>query len=71
MSSAICFNLDHSKILSSGNELKHMKCTAPSQQGLHSLIILYPLPKHEIMDVTKLKAFADYKLKLAEMTNSF
>ena len=45
MSSAICFRLDQSEILLSGNGLS--------------------LPNDKILDMTKLKVFADNKLKVA------
>ena len=53
MSSAICFDLDQYKILSSGNGL--MRC------------FLNPLPNDKTLDVTKSKAFADKKLNIAKM----
>ena len=54
MSSAICFNLDQSKLLSSGNGLN----------------VLYSLPD-KFYAWSKLKAFADDNVKVAEMVKFF
>ena len=56
MSSAICFNLDRSKILSSSNGL-----TLSNAGSLNSL------PNNKILGVTKLEAFADSKSNDAKM----
>ena len=86
MSSAICFNLDKSKILSSGNGL--IQESYPSKEGvttvtpalqrqsfdfksvmsssLFSMTWVNPIPNHEILDWSNLKAFADNKIKVTE-----
>ena len=51
-SSAICFNLEESKILSFGKEFK------PNHVN--------PLPNDKILDLMKLKAFADKKFNVAK-----
>ena len=56
MLSAICFNLDKSKILSSGNELKVWKIGNRFNS----------LANNKILDWLKLKAFADDKINMTE-----
>ena len=58
MSSAICFNLDQSKILSSGNGLIVTSALVAS---------VNPLPKDKFLDCFKLKAFADDIFNVATM----
>ena len=76
MSSAICFNLDQTKMLSSGNwltissfeyqfqtyNLKYF-CSAILQRK----VIFNSLPNNKNLDMTKLKAFADDKLNIARI----
>ena len=59
MSSAICFNLDQSKRLSSGNGLTHSKVLW--QDKLSDVIVrsLNSLLKVENVNLSKFKAFAD------------
>ena len=60
MSSAICFSLDQSKILSSGDGLtiERKACVYNFQTELSS----YLFTKRQILVSSKLKAFADHKL---------
>ena len=76
MSSAICFNLDQTKMLSSGNwltissfeyqfqtyNLKYF-CSAILQRK----VISNSIPNNKNLDMTKLKAFADDKLNIARI----
>ena len=72
MSSAICFNLDQSKILLSGNGLIiFTENQALTAEYWHHFAMLFfdldlfnSLPNDKILDVTKLKAFADDKCSL-------
>ena len=68
MSSAICFNLDQSKILLSGNGLRKdgeydpdMVLVLIRSKILSSGQELNPLPNHKFLDCSKLKPFADDK----------
>ena len=71
MSSAICFNLDQSKILSSGNGLRSFSIDSLPSLNIPDLLTnctwINPLPNVKFLDVTKLKAFADNKFKVAKM----
>ena len=60
MSSAICFNLDHSKIFSSANGLNYIT--------LHIARIYLSLPfiKWQIFDFSKLKKFAGNNFRINE-----
>ena len=60
MSSAICFNMDQSKILSSGNGLMLSLSTCPK---LCQVVKSEPFPKQQILDSSKLKEFADDNFK--------
>ena len=53
ISSAICFNLDQSKILPSGN-------------GLNLYFVFNSLPSGKILEWSKLKAFAEDKITVAK-----
>ena len=64
MSSAIWFNLDQSKILSSDNGLNLFQLVNVNFPQLNSL------PNDKILDCPKLKAFADDKLNVAKITIS-
>ena len=64
MSSAICFNLDQSKISSSGITEWHL------HNNFHGSIFKYGnLPNEKNLDGFKLKAFADDKIKVLQMMN--
>ena len=64
MSSAICFNLDQSKILSSGCGLVSSMVVDCVALYLH---IITSLPNEKNFLLTKLKAFADNKMDVAKM----
>ena len=73
MSSAICFNLDQSKILSSGNGLKGLLVVEPvKHRNLlnHLSLTVNTLPNNKILDMTNLKAFANDKINAFHMTKS-
>ena len=74
VSSAICFNLDQYKILLSGNGLitlhqsnaSNYKAMAMTQLFLSNSLV-NPLPNNKNLDLSKLKAFADNKMNVANM----
>ena len=70
MLSAICLNLDKSKILASGNGFKcGTTCGKRSKSWFTIIIFLLfvnSLPNDKILDWSKLKAFANDILKLAK-----
>ena len=72
MSSAICFNLDQSKILSCGNGSNlvkpWMKAWSPITHPLFqsSFIDDLSIPNDKILDLSDLKAFADKKINVTE-----
>ena len=80
MSSAICFNLDQSKICleigSTNNSWKNIQTVTGREKHCKHFILLSPydgfnpLPNDKIFHVTNLKAFADDKLNVAIMTTS-
>ena len=55
-----CFNLDQSKILSSGNELK----TKIHLIVAYKMLSINPLPDDKILTLSKLKSFADNKINV-------
>ena len=69
MLSAICFNLDQSTILSSGNGLRglpeHDSYTGISPISIHQLFFNF-LPKDRNTDSSKIKAFADENANVAQ-----
>ena len=73
MLSAICLNLDQSKILSSGNGLHQFMCYHILPLKIYSILehmakvdlsTYKPLPSNKILDWSKLEAFADAKLNV-------
>ena len=75
LSSAICFNLDQSKILSSGNGLSItyiiISCTciwkiSSANKTQVSQEIFQPFLHQQILDCSKLKEFADHNFEFYE-----
>ena len=78
MSSAICFNLKQSKILSSCNKLKSMSSLLlRMMQECWSIrdyctgIYYLPFPKRQILDSPKLREFADDNFKFDKNGRKF
>ena len=66
MSSAICFNLDQSKILSSGNGLTFISLTP-----YHTVYSFNPFPKQQNLDSSNLKKIADDNFRYDETGRKF
>ena len=78
MLSAICFNLDQSKNLSSGNGLISMDCkgkceSIPFANGVNYIFMELGslFSKRQILDCSKLKEFADDNFKFDENSRKF
>ena len=80
MLSAICFNLDQSKILSSGNGLTQSlsndnicKCMSDSSKlkAIPDDKLFNPFPDNKYLTLPKLKAFADDKINVTYMIDNF
>ena len=75
MSSAICFNLDQSKILSPGNGLKdldwYLVTVAVITFFYNIFYLINPLPDDKILDRSKLKQSADDNFKFDENRRKF
>ena len=68
MSSAICFNLEQCKILSSGNGLKQLKSF---NRITIKLLNTQPFPERQILHSSKLKEFADDNSEFDENGRKF
>ena len=78
--SAICFNLDHSKIFSSGNGLTRLfpfsknifySIRESNLIGVDSSLILKPFPNKKFLDSSKLKETEDDNFKFDENGRKF
>ena len=57
--SAICFNLNQSKILSSGNGLNNVEILCRRLLYCKNQILFKSFPKRQMLDSSKLKEFAN------------